>query len=134
MDTNYDNLWMEGPDIFDEPATQPKAAKKGRKHRAIATTPDFVGCPMSWLQHVLPHFQGASQLAVVLLLYRRWVLEGRPRKPFVFPNGDLQRLGITRLTKYRTLAKLKNIGLIAVILAPGRAPRIKCLWKATTRI
>jgi hypothetical protein len=114
-----DNLFEEG-DPFDDPLW--KAAK------TTTQVSDFVGCPMAWLEQVLPHIQGASQLAVVLLLYRRWVLCGRPRT-FDFPNGDLKRLGIKRSVKSRALAKLKEAGLITIGQLDGHAVRITGCWR-----
>jgi hypothetical protein len=114
-----DNLFEEG-DPFDDPLW--KAAK------TTTQVSDFVGCPMAWLEQVLPHIQGASQLVVVLLLYRRWVLCGR-RRTFEFPNADLKRLSIDRPVKYRALAKLEDAGLITVEHVRGHAARVTRRWK-----
>jgi hypothetical protein len=70
-----DGLFYEG-DPFDDPAWKvtENTAKKA-KHQVL----DFVGCPMAWLEQVMPHVRGGSQIVVALLLYRRWVLCGRRR-------------------------------------------------------
>jgi hypothetical protein len=114
-----DNLFEES-DPLGDPLW--KAAK------TTTQVPDHVGCPMAWLEQVLPHIQGASQLAVVLLLYRRWVLCGRPRT-FDFPNADLYRLGISRAVKSKALTKLKDAGLITIGQLDGHAVRITRCWK-----
>jgi hypothetical protein len=119
---SQDNLFEDG-DPFDDALW--KAAKAAKTATQAA---DFVGCPMAWLEQVLPHIQGASQLAVVLLLYRRWVICGR-RRTFDFPNADLNRLSIKRSVKSRALAKLKDAGLIEVEQLTGNAPRVTCRWK-----
>jgi hypothetical protein len=113
------DLFEEG-DPLDDPRW--KAAK------TTSQVSDFVGCPMAWLEQVLPHVQGECQLTVVLLLYRRWVLCGRPRT-FDFPNGDLKRLGIKRSVKSRALAKLKEAGLITIGQLGGHAVRITRCWQ-----
>jgi hypothetical protein len=64
-----DNLFGEG-DPFDHPAWK-EAEKTSKKTKRQAS--DFVGCPMAWLERVLPHIRGGSQIIVALLLYRRWV-------------------------------------------------------------
>jgi DNA-binding transcriptional ArsR family regulator len=116
---SQDNLFEEG-DPFDDPAW--KAAKTPTQ------APDFVGCPMAWLEQVLPHIQGASQLAVALLLYRQWVLCGR-RRTFDFPNSGLKRVGIKRSVKSRALDKLKDANLIAIEQLGGHAVRITRRWR-----
>jgi hypothetical protein len=119
-----DGLFYEG-DPFDDPAW--KATEKASK-KAKSQTLDFVGCPMAWLEQVLPLVRGESQLAVALLLYRRWVLCGR-RRTFDFPNGDLNKLNIKRATKHCALAKLEQAGLIDVERRPGHAVRITRRWR-----
>jgi hypothetical protein len=118
------DLFLEG-DPFDDPAWKvtEKASKKV-KRQAL----DFVGCPMAWLGQVLPHLAGSRQLAVALLLYRRWVLCGR-RRTFAFANGDLKKLGIGRTTKHDTLTRLEHAGLITAERRPGSAVWITRRWK-----
>ena len=119
-----DGLFYEGYP-FDDPAWKAteKAAKKA-KHQAS----DFVGCPMSWLEQVLPHVRGEHQIVVAMLLYRRWVLCGR-RRTFDFPNGDLKKLGIDRSAKRKALAGLERAGLVAVEYLPGYAVRMTRRWR-----
>jgi hypothetical protein len=116
-----DGLFYEG-DPFDDPAW--KAAEKVKKNQAS----DFVGCPMSWLEQVLPHVRGAHQIVVALLLYRRWVLCGR-RRVFDFPNGDLRKLGVDRQAKRKTLAGLEQAGVVTVEYLPGHAVRVTRRWR-----
>ena len=115
------NLFEEG-DPFDDPRW------KAARVKTATQTPDLVGCPIKWLEKVLPHIQGASQLAVALLLYRRWVICGR-RAVFNFPNSDLNRLGIHRTVKYRALTRLQEAGLITVDKAHGQAVKVMPRWK-----
>jgi hypothetical protein len=115
-----DGLFYEG-NPFDDPAWKAADAKKAKKDQT------FVGCPMSWLEQVLPHVRGAHQLAVALLLYRRWVLCGR-RRTFDFPNGDLKKLGINHHTKSKALAGLGRAGVATVEYLPGCAVRVTRRW------
>ena len=117
---NQDNNLFEEGDPFDNPLS--KAAKTPTQ------VSDFVGCPIAWLKQILPHVQGECQLAVALLLYRRWIVCGR-RRTFDFPNAELNRLGISRAVKHRTLTRLEEAGLIAVEQLTGNAPRITRRWK-----
>jgi DNA-binding transcriptional ArsR family regulator len=124
MSDDIDNLFEKGSaDPLDDPI-EAIAKKAGAKiHNA-----EFVGCPMPWLEQVLPHVQGECQLAVALLMYRQWVLQKRPRT-FAFPSRDLKRLGIDRAVKSRALARLEEAGLITVKQQRGHAPRITQHWK-----
>jgi hypothetical protein len=118
------SLFYEG-DPFDNPAWKAADAKKAKtKHQAS----DFVGCPMAWVEQVLPYVRGGSQIVVVLLLYRRWVLCGR-RRTFDFPNGDLKKLGISRAVKHKALAKLEQAGFITVEYRHGHAIRVTRRWR-----
>jgi hypothetical protein len=119
-----DNLFGEG-DPFDHPAWK-EAEKTSKKTKRQAS--DFVGCPTAWLERVLPHIRGGSQIIVALLLYRRWVLCGR-RRTFDFPNGDLKKLGIKRSVKHRALAKIEQAGLITVEHRNGHAVRVTRRWR-----
>jgi hypothetical protein len=112
----------EGTDPLDNPATSTSAA------RITTQTADHIGCPMAWLEQVLPYVQGEGQLVVALLLYRQWVLRGR-HPTFDFPNGELKKLGISRATKHRALARLETAGLITVEQLDGHAPRITHRWQ-----
>jgi len=122
MKSQDDNLFEEGDPFGDALWKATKTAKTATQ------AADFVGCPIAWLEQVLGHVQGECQLAVALLLYRRWVVCGR-RRTFAFPNGDLNRLGISRAVKHRTLTRLKEAGLIEVEQLTGSAPRVTRRWK-----
>lgn len=118
---NNDNLFEDSNgDPLDDPAW--KTAK------VTTQVPDLVGCPMTWLEQVLPHVQGECQLVVALLMYRRWVICGR-HKTFEFPNADLTRLGISRAVKSKALTKFEEAGLITVKQQHGHAPKVTRRWK-----
>jgi len=117
---SQDSLLEEDADPLDGPAWN--AAK------ITTQAADFVGCPMAWLEQVLPHVQGEGQLVIALLLYRQWVLRGR-RRTFDFPNGDLKKLGIHRSVKHKALTRLETAGLITVEHLAGRATRVTRHWQ-----
>ena len=118
---SQDNLFEEG-DPFDDPLWAAKAAK------TTTQASDFVGCPMAWLEQILPHVQGECQLMAAQLMYRQWVLQRRPRT-FVFPSRDLKRLSIDRTAKAKMLARLEEADLISVKQQHGHAPRVTRRWK-----
>jgi len=120
---NIDDLFDRGGDPLDDPAGETATERKTRIQVA-----DHVGCPMGWLEQVLPYVQGECQLVVALLLYRRWVICGR-RRTFDFPNRDLNKLGISRSVKHKTLTSLEDADLIAVERANGSAPLVTRRWK-----
>lgn len=80
----------------------------------------FIGCPVWWLQGVLPLSRSAFELVVALYIWRRHTVVGR--RTFSVPNGELRALGVKRQVKYRTLAKLREAGLIVVRQGGGEAP------------
>jgi hypothetical protein len=117
---SQDDLFEEGNDPLDSPDW--KAA-------SITTqAADFIGCPMAWLEQILPYVHGEGQLVVALLLYRQWILRGR-RSIFDFPNSDLKKLGIHRSVKHKALARLETAGLITVEHRTGHATRITRRWQ-----
>jgi hypothetical protein len=97
-------LWIEGPDdIMNAPPSKQRRA------------PDehLIGCPIWWLQSVLPVVKSKNQLVVAIYLCRRRVVCGA-RKTFDVPNNELKSLGISRRTKYQTLTLLEAASLIRV--------------------
>ena len=71
-----------------------------------------------------PH---ADQLVVALLLYRECLL--RRSNTVALSNGELRKLGISRYTKYRALAWLREAGVIAIEEADTRrSVRVTLLW------
>ena len=71
-----------------------------------------IGCPISWLKRVLPVVQGKEQLATALWLYRRHTICRGGL--FTASNVELQDIGVTRYTKYRTLRRLEKAGVITL--------------------
>jgi hypothetical protein len=72
----------------------------------------LIGCPIWWLQLVLPVVKSKHQLVVATYVWRRHVV--MHRRTFGLSNAELKSLGVNRHTKYRALANLQSAGLIAV--------------------
>ena len=125
---DFNKLWTDtNDDPLDDPLeTEAKALRRAAK--ITAQTARHIGCPMEWLEQILPHVQGECQLVVALLMYRQWVLCGRPRT-FNLPNKEMSHLGIDRAVKARMLARLEEAGLISVQQRHGHAPQITRRWK-----
>ena len=116
-----DELWTDGPDpLADAPASK----RVSNEH--------LIGCPIWWLQRVLPVVNSKKQLVVAVYLWRRWVVCGY-RKTFDVPNGELKSLGISRWTKYQTLARLEAAGLIRIRRNGRGAPTVTILTKEPKR-
>ena len=60
----------------------------------------------------------------IVLLHTAWKTK---RTTFPLPNGQLAKLGVSRLTKYRALADLERAGLIAVERLPRKTPSVTML-------
>jgi hypothetical protein len=117
-----DELWTDGPDpLADVPEPKQRAPNE-----------HLIGCPIWWLQRVLPVVSSKNQLVVTIYLWRRWVV-CRYRKMFDVPNGELKSLGISRYTKYQTLARLEAAGVIRIRRKGKGAPTVTILSKEPRR-
>jgi hypothetical protein len=95
-----DSLWVDAG--VDDLANIAPASCVSDEH--------FIGCPVWWLQRVLPVVKG-NQIVVALYLWRRRIVCGN-RKTFSVPNGELKSWGISRKTKYQALDRLTAAGMI----------------------
>jgi hypothetical protein len=122
MSTDTNDLFDAG-DPFDDPHWQVAANIASAPARPAK---GYVTCPLSWLAKVRPLVASADQLLVLLLLYRQCLV--RRVRTVPLSNGDLQELGIGRMTKYRTLHRLAEVGAIAIETRNGRATRVTLNW------
>ena len=60
------------------------------------------------------------------MLYRRCLI--LRCRTVTLPNGELDKLGVGRNTKYRALATLKEAGAITIEAENGRAVRVTVHW------
>src|SRR5262245_31841600 len=86
----------------------------------------YVTCPLAWLARVRVQVRSADQLLVALVLYRRCLLARR--QTVGLPNGELRKVGISRQTKYRTLAELEEAGALTIEARNGRSVRVTLHW------
>jgi hypothetical protein len=112
-----------GDDPFDDPAWQRAELMVGAPPRPVK---GYVTCPLEWLARMRSVVCSVDQLLVAQMLYRQCLML---RCCTVgLSNGELAKLRISRLTKYRTLAHLKEAGAITIEARNGRAVRVTLHW------
>jgi hypothetical protein len=105
-------LWRQAAIMADAPTSPAKG---------------YVTVPWVWVSKVLPFIVTASQLAVALWLYRQCLV--KRSKTVDLSNGVLRAAGISRYTKYRTLAALSKAGALTMEETPhGRSIRATLHW------
>ena len=111
-DVENDPLWQMAALLANAP---PQPAK------------GYVTVPLAWLERVLPVVLTTTHLVVAMLLYSK-CLRQRSRT-VTLSNIELRRFGISRYTKYRTLAFLRGVGVIGTEGADnGRLEQVTLLW------
>jgi hypothetical protein len=118
-----DDLWLEG-DPFDDPAWQQALLMANAPPRPTAKTHGVYS--FAYLARVLPVLRASDRLVVALLLYRQCLM--RRSKTVDLSNGELAKLGIGRMTKYRTLTLLREAGALAIEADNGRSIRVTLHW------
>jgi hypothetical protein len=98
-------------DVGADESVEEQARSPGKSRRSKFEQ-RLIGCPIWWLQSVLPSLKSAQEVVVALYIWRRHIVIGR--RTFTLSNGELSALGVTRWTKYRALTKLERGGLITV--------------------
>jgi hypothetical protein len=89
-----------------------RLASKPRSQRRVQKSDRHIGCPLPWFQRVYPIARGKGDLAVWLWLWRlRSIRRNRTVK---VSNKGLAELGISRFTKYRSLKRFAEAGLISI--------------------
>jgi hypothetical protein len=112
------DLYLEGDDGLLQGAEMDGAPSRPTKGYMI--------CPLAWLARVRPQLRSADQLLVALVLYRRCLMQRS--RTVGLPNGELQRLGVRRQTKYRSLAQLEEAGVLTIETRNGRSTRVTLHW------
>jgi hypothetical protein len=114
-----DKIFGEG-DPFDEASGGAAAAPKRKPRNA---SQQHIGCPLAWLEWVFPLVRSKEQLVVALYIYRRSIV--CHSKTVSLANRELQQLfGISRFTKSRALAELRQAGVITTVQQDGQAVRV----------
>jgi hypothetical protein len=98
------------------PGTVPAARPKREAKRLVG----FVRMPWAWA-HALASSGAGGKVWVVAchVLYETWRAKGRP---ITVPNGMLERCGVSRDAKTRTLRKLEQLGLVSVEWRANKSP------------
>lgn len=123
MGADLDVDLFDDSDPFDDPAWQRMGDMAGALPRPRK---GYITCPLTWLERVRPLVRSADQLLVLLVLYRRCLVQRR--KTVDLPNGELTELGIGRMTKYRTLLLLEEAEAITIETRNGHSIRVTLHW------
>lgn len=123
MGADLDVDLFDDSDPFDDPAWQRTADMAGALPRPGK---GYITCPLTWLARVRPLVRSADQLLVLLVLYRRCLVQRR--KTVDLPNGELTELGIGRMTKYRTLLLLEEAEAITIETRNDQSIRVTLHW------
>ena len=123
MGADLDVDLFDDSDPFDDPAWQRMGDMAGALPRPRK---GYITCPLTWLERVRPLVRSADQLLVLLVLYRRCLVQRR--KTVDLPNGELTELGIGRMTKYRTLLLLEEAEAITIETRNDQSIRVTLHW------
>jgi hypothetical protein len=112
-DAEGDPLWARAA----LPADAPPRPAKG-----------YVTTPLAWLQRVSSVVLTPTHLIVAQLLYSK-CLRQRGQTTVALSNVELKPFGISRYAKYRTLAWLREMGVITIEETDhGRSGWVTLLW------
>jgi hypothetical protein len=107
-----DPWWWEQAELMaDAPPRPPKG---------------YITCSLAWLARILPILRTSDRLAVALVLYRQCLI--RRSKTADLSNNEFTKLGIGRMTKYRALALLQEVGAVTIDAVNGRSVRVTLHW------
>ena len=95
--------------------TTKRQAKKARRKKAEP----FVMVPRWWIEAAAKAAKSPTTLVLIELLWLRWRTKG---STFPLPNGRLQRLGVSRKLKQRTLRQLERVQLVGVKRLARKTP------------
>jgi hypothetical protein len=115
------------PDLLNEHIENPRpAVERQRTAKSAAKDSDrFFGCPMWWLDAVLPIVKSKGELVVAIYLFR--LRSVRHSKTVDVSNEWLLAHGIGRYTKSRVFRRLTQAGLIRVKQKGMASPRVTFL-------
>jgi hypothetical protein len=121
MSTDFNKLFMDGPNIFDdefEPKSKPKKLKRERVQG------EFYLCPKAWADRAAEVC--GQYLIFALRLQRRWLMR-EPGTNSIPVTASVME-DSQRIKRQRLIAKLQKAGLIVVTKrAPGQAIRIRVI-------
>jgi hypothetical protein len=113
------DLFDDRGDPFDDPLW--KEAEWRAREGVFKTRPGWVAVPFSWIEQVLSVVKSPEQLVVAVVIYSYL----RTDRAVPISNRVFADLGIGWRAKRRTLALLKEAGLISVRYPPGCSPAVR---------
>jgi hypothetical protein len=106
-----------------DPNLRPKGAARKAKW-----TRRFIKFPWTWMDRLEPIERGKTYRLALLLVYEHWRGGGRV---IVLSNSAVEKIGISRRSKWHALAELERIGLVVVERRSRKSPRITLLLTAS---
>ena len=89
----------------------------GQRKKAEA----FVKVPLWWIETAAKDARSPTTIVLIELLYAAWKAKS---STFPLPNARLEKLGVSRQTKYRVLRSLERRPVILVKRSPDKTPII----------
>jgi hypothetical protein len=81
----------------------------------------FVNVPIEWARRAAEATKTGRAMVWIELLYKAWRAKSNT---VALSNETLNRAGVTRRMKYRTLRAMEEAGLVTIEWRDGRAPRV----------
>ena len=106
---------------------EPRCVKRLRELEAAAPVKrkkkvePFVKVPLWWIETAAKDARSPTTIVLIELLYAAWKAKS---STFPLPNSRLNKLGVSRKTKYRVLRDLERQQVILVERPPKKTPII----------
>ena len=104
---------------------EPRCVKRLRELEAAAPKrkkiEHFVKVPLWWIQIAAKDTRSPTTIVLIELLYAAWKAKS---STFPLPNSRLNKLGVSRKTKYKVLRDLERRPVILVERRPRKTPII----------
>ena len=91
------------------------------KNKVLRCRKHFVRFPLKWVERLVGSSSAGTYRVALHLLYRDWKNGGQP---FLLCNRTLEKEGVNRFAKWRSLDELEQLGLISIERRVRRSPRI----------
>jgi len=118
-----DDELFDSSDPFDDPLWQQAEMMANAPPRPAK---DYFICSAAYLARVLPILLRSERLAVALVIYRQCLI--KRSRTIDLSNAMLSELGIGRMTKYRSLAQLREAGAVTTEAETGHSIQVTLHW------
>jgi hypothetical protein len=108
-------------DAFDLERLRVNPADLQRKPKRKRWRRQYVQVPWEWIERLRNVRAGNTYRLALVLVYESWRLGGRP---ITLSNISVLAEGLSRRSKWRSLAELEHLGLVKVERRSRRAPRV----------